>query len=164
MKKIKFTLFTLLISFLILNSCVVLDKFSTSVSNIDLTQFEKEGIFVTTGDFFQDYKSISILAVQCYEGFYPKEGLKTKNVDKENKQYEDNIYGSTPSEFDKIKNYNYKTCELEDLFSELINQAKQKGANGIIKLEIRSISKQGENPKTMQNGIEIVGLAVKIEK
>lgn len=136
-----------------------MDKFSTSVSNIDLTQFEKEGIFVTTGDYFQDYTSISILAVQCYEGFYPTEVLKT-----ENRKYEDNIYALTSTEFDKPKNYNYKNCELEDLFSELINQAKQKGANGIIKLEIRSISKQGENPKTMQNGIEIVGLAVKIEK
>ena len=162
MKKIK--LFAALLSIVILSGCVVLDKFSTSVSNIDLTQFEKEGIFVTTGDYFQNYKSISILAVQCYDGFYPKEGIKVKKTDNADRQYEDNIYASTSSEFDKTKNYNYKSCELEDMFSEIINQAKQKGANGIIKLEIRSISKQGANPKTMQNGIEIVGLAVKIEK
>jgi len=37
------------------------------------------------------------------------------------------------------------------MFSEIISQAKQKGANGIIKFEIRSISKQGTNSKTMGN-------------
>ena len=160
----KFKLFAVLFSIIILNGCVVLDKFSTSISNIDLTQFEQEGIFVTTGDFFQNYKSISILTVQCYHGFYPKKGIKIKKTDNADRQYEDSIYALTSSGFDKINDYNYKSCELEDMFAEIINQAKQKGANGIIKLEIRSISKQGANLKTMQNGIEIVGLAVKIEE
>jgi len=160
MKNSKIKPLAFLISILIFNSCVVLDKYTTTATNIDLTQFEREGIFVTTGDLFQKYKSVSILAVQCYNGFDPKEGYQIKNEEKENNQYVDDIYASRPSDYDN----NFKTCALGDLFSELINQAKQKGANGIIRLEIRNISRQGENPKTLQNGTEIIGLAVQIEK
>lgn len=36
--------------FLLFNSCAVLNKYSFDASVIDLSMFEKEGIFVTTGD------------------------------------------------------------------------------------------------------------------
>ena len=163
MKTLKARVSIFLLFILLLNGCAVLDKYSISSTSIDLTRFEDQGIFVTTGDLSQKYKSISILVVNCYDGFSPKsDSMKNGGNRKEENQRFDNIYLEGPTSFDKVKDFDYKLCSLDNLFAELINQAKNVGANGIIKLEIRNITKSGITTKTTQKGIEIVGLAIKI--
>ena len=125
---------------LFFNSCAVLDKYSFDASVIDLSIFEKEGIFVTTGDISKSYKSVSIIMVDCYQGFIPKPDVKSGKGRSQNADY-DNVYGGSNTSFDKISDYDYKSCEINDLFEEIIYQAKGTDANGIIKLEIRNISK-----------------------
>lgn len=164
MKSLTFPLALLLISFLFLNGCTVLDKYEMSSNSIDLSKFEKQGIFVTTGDLSQKYKSVSILVANCYDGYIPKTDEKKKIENKKEKiQREDDVYSSSTAAGDKLKNFNYKLCSLDDLFDDLISQTKTIGANGLIKLEIKNINRPGISSKTNQRGIEIVGLAVRIE-
>ncbi len=166
MKHIKTTLLIIITSLFIFSGCVTLNKYSVASYDLDLTQFEKEGLFVTTGDCFQKYKSISILTVECYHGYVPKGDSKKKKT--RTNVHEDDIYASSNSvssspHNDNPNDFDFKVCELPDLFSEIINQAKRCGANGIIKLEIRNVSRDGEASKTIQRGVEIVGLAVHID-
>ena len=155
MKTLKTFMIFNFFSFILFNSCTVTNNYSLSSTTIDLTKFENQGIFITTGDLYKKYKSISIIVVDCYEGYVPKSNsqiIKEKKEFNQNYKNVDDIYKSTPT-----LESNYKQCYIEDLFPELILKAKQVGANGIIKLEIKNIS------KSTQTGIEIVGLAVKIE-
>lgn len=162
MKKIKFRFVTCLLTVLVLSSCAVGDKYSLTSVSIDLEKFNENGIFVTTGDITKKYKSIAILNVVCYDGYKKKENLNTKKKQKTPKY--DDVYGSTSSEIEKMSDYEYQSCTIDELFNEIIRQAKEKNANGIIKLDIRNISRQGVNLKTIQTGIELIGQAVRIEE
>lgn len=164
MRTSTFSIAFLLITILFLGGCVVLDKYEMSSNSIDLSKFEKEGIFVTTGDLSQKYKSVSILVSNCYDGYISKTDAKKKIENKKEKiQRDDDVYSSSTTAGDKLKNFNYKLCSLDDLFADLIRQTKNIGANGLIKLEINNINRPGISSKTAQRGIEIVGLAVRIE-
>ena len=161
MQNLSISIIITIIMTFVFNSCaVVLDKYELTSSSIDLTKFDKQGLFVTTGDFSGKYKSKTILIASCYAGYSPKLDFKEKP---KKKQYNDNIYYGNSNIADDVKNYNFKSCKTEDLFNEVISQAKNNGANGIIKLEIRNITKPGISGTSFQNGIEIVGLAIKIE-
>lgn len=146
-----------------INGCIVLDKYEFTSTQIDLSEFENQGIFVTTGDLYKDYKSLSLLEANCYNGFAENNSHINKRGNRSKKDnFIDEIYSEQPNASENIKNYHYKLCTLNDLFNEMIIQAKERGANGIIKLEIRNISKTGTN-KTTQKGVQIIGLAVKIK-
>ncbi|WP_139325468.1 hypothetical protein [Belliella pelovolcani] len=148
--------------FLFFNSCAILDKYSFDAAVIDLSIFEKEGMFVTTGDISRNYKSASIVIVDCYQGYVPKEDVKIKKSKSSNSGYDD-LYGSKSTSFDKIKDFNFKGCEINDLFEEIIYQAKGSDANSIIKLEIRNISKSSVDGRSSVPGIQVIGLAINIE-
>ena len=164
MKNRNINLMILFIFTVILNSCAILDKYSTSSTSVDLSKFKKQGIFVTTGDLSKSYEAISIIAIDCYSGFEQKTTIKPKKEVKEaNSRFED-IYAINQSGFDKKSDYRYKSCSIDEIFEEIIIKAKECGANGIIKLEIRNVSRPGINPKKIQTGIEVVGLAIKIDE
>lgn len=162
MKPIKISTIILLTSIIFYCGCTVLNKYEVNSFQIDLTKFEKQGIFATTGDLSQKYKSISILTVNCYDGYSAREG-KTNKIKRDsiNKKNADDAYASNGPSPERKKFYEYRECSIDDLCYEMITQAKNIGANGIIKLEIRFISRNGLN-KEIQRGIEISGLAVKI--
>ena len=157
MKTLKITTTILIIALFSLNSCAVLDKYEISKTNIDLTAFDKQGLFVTTGDLVKEYKSISLVSVKCYHGYVPKNQKHV--VDKE---ISHELFSSESGLFDNTEDYKLEYCSLEDLFLEVINQLKLIKANGIIKLEIRNISRPGLNGKSIQDGVEISGLAIRI--
>lgn len=163
MKKIRtpFALIPLFVT--IWSGCSVLEKYSVSSSSIDLSKFKEQGVFVTTGDLSKSYESISILTVECYNGYELKENTKQKSKSVRTSLRSDDIYVSNQSEFDRRNNFHFKPCRIDDLFEEMIRKANECGANGIIKLEIKNIYRQGLNSKTTQSGTEIMGLAVKIE-
>lgn len=163
MKKL-LTITCVLFIFFLLNSCAPLNKYSISSTSIDLSKFEDQEIFITTGDLSKSYKSLSIISVDCYNGYEPKANKANKPT-KKNKDISDDIYGNgniSGTTLDKVSDYQYKPCIINDLFDEMILKAKEYNANGIIRLEIRSISRSGIDPKTTQSGIELVGLAVNI--
>lgn len=157
MKTLKITISILIIALFSLNSCAVLDKYEISTTNIDLTAFDKQGLFVTTGDLSKEYKSISLISVKCYHGYVPK---NQKHVVE--KQINHDLFSSDGGLFDNTEDYKLEYCTLEDLFIEVMNQVKLIKANGIIKLEIRNISRPGLNGKSIQNGVEVSGLAIRI--
>ncbi len=151
------TLFALFIFSIFINSCTILNKYEESTTNIDLTTFEEQGIFVTTGDISKDYNSLAIISVNCFHGYSPKNEITSKETNSNDDLYDSGI------EYDNIKNFNFIYCSIEDLFLEVIDQAKYKGANGIIKLEIKNISRTGADGKSIQAGIEVSGLAIRIK-
>lgn len=141
----------------LLTGCTVLEKYSFESNSVDLTQFCKQGIFVTTGDLSKEYSSLSIIVASCYNGYIPKDNSAISR--KKNRENVDDLYvNNSGSSFDNPHDFEYKRCLLNDLFSELITKAKDAGANGIIKLEIRDIL------ISQQRGIEVVGLAIKIKE
>jgi hypothetical protein len=159
MKSLRFLTAFLLISIFLLDGCAVMDTYESSVYSIDLSKFEKQGIFVTTGDLSQKYTSVSILVVNCYNGYIPKAITNNQEENKKEKiRHEDDLYAD-----DEKLNNPYKFCSLDDLIDELIRETKNIGANGLIKLEIRNVNRPGVSNKEIQRGIEITGLAVRIE-
>ena len=157
----------LLISTLFLNGCavLVLDRYEFNSTPIDFSKFKEQGVFVTTGDMSQKYQSVSILVVECYHGFIPKADYN-KNLEGKlgNKNDIDDIYAKAPKmTSDDVKDFTFKACTLDDLFAEIISQAQSKGANGIIQLDIRNTTRTGVSGIS-QRGIQIVGLAIKIEE
>ncbi len=132
------------------NSCAPIVRYSKTSVTIDLTEFEKEGLFVTTGDLFRKYSSVAIVSVDCYHGYSP-----SISVSDDEKKSDDHIY-YTPS-----RSRNIRVCTLEDIFPDIIDIAKDKGANGIIKLEFLNITRTIEN--VVQHGYRVTGLIVKIE-
>ena len=78
------------------------------------------------------------------------------------KEISHELFSSESGLFDNTEDYKLEYCSLEDLFLEVINQLKLIKANGIIKLEIRNISRPGLNGKSIQDGVEISGLAIRI--
>ena len=139
MKSLRFLTAFLLISIFLLDGCAVMDTYESSVYSIDLSKFEKQGIFVTTGDLSQKYTSVSILVVNCYNGYIPKAITNNQEENKKEKiRHEDDLYAD-----DEKLNNPYKFCSLDDLIDELIRETKNIGANGLIKLEIRNVNRPG---------------------
>lgn len=164
MKSLIFKITCLFLILCIASSCTVLDKYSASTYVIDLSEFERNGIFVTTGDISStNYQSVAIISVDCYSGAVQKENAKVK-IDKPHKGVEDDIYyTSVTSATDKKSDFLWRACLLEDLFSTLIINVKELEANGIINLEIKNVTQKGASGNDFQKGIEVIGIAVKIE-
>lgn len=161
MKIIKISKQILFLMLITLGSCAVLPKYELNTYTFDFAKFEKQGVLVTTGDMFQKYKSICLLTVDCYNGYIPRVSKTEKVKNKTNNSADDAYSNSSPS-VESNKNYEYKTCTYDDLLIEMVNQAKDKGANAIIKLEFKPVKKYYSD-KNYVMGIEIEGLAIKIE-
>jgi len=156
-----FLILPLLVLFVFLSGCSVLNKYELKSSSFDLSIFEKEGLFVSTGEIQQKYISKSILFVDCYNGFIPKSKIARKTTTRTSDKSVDELYSNESSAYENRGNFEYKLCSMEDIFSEIIKQAKLIGADGIIKLEIKNVVRSGSNG--YQNGIEVTGLAVKFK-
>jgi len=126
--------------------------------NIDLSKYQQEDLFVSIGDFYQEYKPLSILTVACYDGYIKKETAKP--ISSENKKYNDDVYYSLSQTY-RIKDYYYKDCYIDDLLDFLFKSAKELNANGIIKLEIKTITQKSPINGQIQDGLLITGLAIK---
>lgn len=131
--------------------------YEKSSYNIDLSKYQKEGLFITTGDYYSKYEPLSILTVSCYNGYINKQSAQ-KNQAEIQKNY-DPIY-SGGSSF-KIKDFDYKDCLISDLLDYIFESAKEIGAKGIIKLEIKPISQRSPDSGQNQDGFLVTGLAIK---
>jgi hypothetical protein len=105
---------------------------------------------MTTGDFSSTYSPIGIIMAKCKEGYKLKDGIEIPKPKNEQTQRDD-LYSSTING-DKIKDYAFKECNIYELLDQMYSDAKDKGANGIIKIEI-----QNNN----QSNITIIGMAIK---
>ena len=108
---------------------------------------------MTSGDFHSNYAPIGIIEANCYDGYKLKDGIKEPQVAK-NQNERDDLYSSNVSSL-KINDYNFKKCAIYDLLDNMFFDAKEKGANGIIKIEIQPIKSND------QSGIRIIGMAIK---
>jgi len=152
MKKTILLIFTA--SLILMTSCAVyLDKYSQSSVLVDFSSYFNKGIYMTTGDYHSNYVPIGIIETICYNGYKLKDGIKNAPVNK-NQNQRDNLYYSNETG-DKIKDFNFKRCTLNDLLDNMYSDAKEKGANGIIKIEIQQIKSNN------QSGIRIIGMAIK---
>ena len=136
---------------LILAGCATVDIYTTSKSSVDLSEYSKQGIFITTGDTPKDYTPVSILTVTCFNGYVAKT-IKTKSI-----YSNDDIYVKSQNEF------TFVTCAATDLIPTMIDEAIIKGANGIIKFEIQHISKSSSDGKYLIGGLQIIGMAIKFK-
>ena len=107
---------------------------------------------MTTGDYHSNYLPVGIIEANCYDGYKLKDGVEVPQSDINQKERDD-LYNSSTSL--NINDYNYKKCTIYDLLDNMFLDAKKKGANGVIKIEIQPI-KSNE-----QSGIRIIGMAIK---
>jgi len=126
--------------------------------NIDLSKYENEGLFITTGDYYQNYEPLSILTVTCYDGYIYKGTAKPTQLENEN--YYDDLYSNQESTY-KMKDFDYKSCYVNDLLDFLFESAKKLNAKGIIRLEIKSVTQISPINGQTQDGLLITGLAIK---
>ena len=110
---------------------------------------------MSTGDFFSKYSPVGIVEVVCFEGYKSKETFKNTESNSTQKSHDDLYSEPVDAKSDFAK------CWLEDLLDQMYNKAKEKGANGLIKIEIQNISRPSIDLKTNQSGIRIVGMAIK---
>lgn len=110
---------------------------------------------MSTGDFFSKYSPVGIVEVVCFEGYKSKETIKNTESNTTPKSHDD-LYSEPVN-----ANSDLTKCWLEDLLDQMYNKAKEKGANGLIKIEIQNISRPSPDLKTNQPGIRIVGMAIK---
>ena len=135
--------------------------YERSLTGLDFSKYSRDGFLVTPGDAFKEYTSLSILRAVCYDGYILKETPDNKKSDIW--KGEDANYGELPSS-SNMKDYEYKGCKLSELLDYMVEQARKNGADGIVRLEIKEVSRispvSGEN----QDGILITGLAVSFMK
>ena len=148
-----------LISILMISSCATFqpDFYENTPYNIDLSKYQKEGLFITTGDFYSKYDPVSILTESCYNGYISKQSTRKRQA--ENQTDNDSVY-SEGSSFN-LKDFEYKNCLISDLLDYLFESAKEMGANGIINLEIKSVVRTSPDSEKTQDGALVTGLAIK---
>lgn len=149
---------TTIIAFaIILTSCVPTKNYTIRHNIINLEQFNtnEDGVFITTGDYFQAYTSVSIIESVCESGL-SNEVVPTKIV--EAKIIQDDLYGSPGT---SRYNGNYKDCTISDLISEMVRKAKLLNADGIIKLEITPLITSDKYVGPRITGYIISGLAIR---
>jgi hypothetical protein len=151
MKKKLLVILTLTI--IILTACSTLKKYVQYSALVDFSVYSDKGMLMTTGDFSSTYKPIGIIESTCYDGYILKEGIRKKQPNPET-ELRDDLYSPAQSG-DRLKDYNFKKCTLNELLDKMYADAKGKGANGIIKIDIQSTS-FNEQP-----GIRIIGMAIK---
>lgn len=152
MKKSHLLILTL--AFIFLTGCsVYLDKYSQSTSLIDFSNYFNKGVYMSTGDFHATYAPTGIIEATCYDGYKLKDGVK-KAPPSNTQNQRDELYDTSISS-DKMKDYDFKKCSINDLLDSMFLIAKENGANGIINIEIQPIR------STNQSGIRIVGMGIK---
>jgi len=134
--------------------------YERSLTGLDFSKYSKDGFLVTTGDFHKDYKSLSILRVNCYDGYIKREAPDSKESDI---WKEDDLYGEIPTSFNK-RDYEFRSCKLSEILDYMVESAGKIGANGIIKLEITPVKQNSPVNGQVQNGILIVGLAISYQE
>lgn len=146
----------ILLSTILLSSCSVTQYYDLSSFSVDLNDFEVQGIFVTNGDLAdKEYKSLGFVVATCYPGYDANNQVKLSKPTRE-----DDLYSQPGTSV----NPNLRQCAYQDLFNELIIQAKKLNANGIINLKIIQVSKQSVDGKTLIWGTQVEGFAVRLIK
>jgi hypothetical protein len=130
-------------------------------TGLDFSKYQRSGFFVSPGDYFQNYQSISILRVTCFDGYMKKESPDVKRSDIW--KSEDALYSEPPSNFRK-KDYEFKSCKLSEILDYMVESATKLGANGITRLEIKEITQNSPVNGNVQTGILMTGLAISIKK
>lgn len=125
-------------------------NFHRNSSFVDLQRYHSQGFFITTGDLHKAYEPIGIIEEVCYHGM-----LKTKSIQSPDDQADDIYYNTSRS---KRQLY---ICKYEEMLQELVKNAKQKGANGIINLTYKQVTLASGKGKEIQKGILISGMAIK---
>lgn len=144
MKPIKPILFIAIVLF----GCTPPPQFSMEFTALDLREFERNGIYVSTLSTSRPYQSVAVVELECVNGYIKK----TTVQEQEKRRVKDDLY------FDSfipvnMKDYERKTCYIEDMFNVLIKETKRLGANGLINFDIIS-----DGPV-----FTMTGLAIRIE-
>jgi hypothetical protein len=131
----------LLIAIMIMAACSV-PQYAVRTSAVDLSEYNSQGFMVTTSTADVPYKSMAIVYAECSPGAVSVQHKKEKDL-------------SDPLYSVQSKPGNYMPCYADDLVHDLVQQAKQMGANSIIDLKIESLP---------NDAMAASGMAVKITK
>lgn len=145
-----------------LTSCMptpyLYDRYEMKTQTIDLTMFEQEGIFVTSGDISsKTYNTKGLVIAECFPGY--DENLVKQGGSNSKNSGRDDIY--TKSMQSQYKGY--QTCSYNELLQAVIGQAKSNKANAIINLRISNVNRISSIDGKIVTGIRIEGLAVVLE-
>jgi len=116
---------------LLLGSCTPV-PFRVSHHETNLSQYNKNGFFITTGDYANEYEPISILTSSCNSVYTQKQTLKKPT---NSKTKTDDIYFS-PND---TSGYDWTSTTTQDLLNEMVAKAKASGADALIRLKISAI-------------------------
>lgn len=146
--KFKLIFFIALVT--ILSSCVPKIRYATYSNCIDYEQYTKQGFFLTESNSVSfDYVPIGSVYSAAFSGYVPKEGKSTV--------ISDDLY---PTQVKKNINYkDWKSADVDEVIALAVQEAKQKGGNGIINLKIETVTKGSGNES--QSGIAITGMVIK---
>lgn len=162
MKKIIFCVYLLLS----MSGCVILPKYFSFTESVDLTKYNSQDFFVTTGDLTSYYTPLEFVSNTSYSGFVPKGAAKKAS----NKTLEDDLYtGATSAKaverydsyYGPMSSFRYKFPDLDESFEDIIKKAQAVGANGLINVRIVEVSRIVKKQPSI--GYKITGLAIKIE-
>lgn len=120
---------------LFLGSCTPA-PFRVSHHETNLSQYNKNGFFITTGDYTKEYEPISILTSSCNKVHTQKPQTR-KPVNKKIKT--DDIYFSPENN----SGYDWTSTTTQDLLNEMVAKAKASGADALIRLKISAIYSGG---------------------
>ncbi len=142
-----------LVLMLLFSSCASYPKYETFDTYIDFEKYSQVGFFLSIDDYNHSYMPKGLLSVSCYSGVQKTEVSKPKDM------FNDDLYYSSSSKFKK----EFRTCRVEELLDEIVNEARSKGADGLVNVKIVNTSrmvKEG-NKKMKQPGLLITGFAIK---
>lgn len=149
----KTTIALILSALLLLSSCASYPKYETFDSYIDFEKYSQSGFFLSIDNYNKSYMPKGLLSVSCYSGIQKTEVSKPKDM------FNDDVYYSSSSKFKK----EFRSCRVEELLDEIVDEARSKGADGLINVKIVNTSrmvKEG-NKKMKQPGLLITGFAIK---
>lgn len=117
---------------LLLSGCVTMQKraYTSYCATFDFTEFTKQGFFITESNSvsfnYEPIGSISGVVISGYEvlGKESQGGSKTQ----------DDVYYREKTE--KVKYGEYMLADFRDALFEIVEAAKELGANGIINLDV----------------------------
>jgi len=140
---------------LLLSSCGIFRQPTVSVSStLDYSKYLKDGFYLTESNSvsFTHEPLASVSALQL-------SGYKIKSSGQ--KQFRDDAYQTGHSETYTTTTNEYVNATRSEVLEQLVKEAKSKGANGIINLDIDPIVTTTKEGLVSISGYSATGMAIK---
>jgi len=101
-----------------------ISKYQINTVSIDLSNYSKEDFFISTGDYYGAFYPVSVITVTCKSGYVSNNGIIIQS------EVEDTYRQKSISPV--------KECDTKTLLDQLIINAKNSNADGLINMKFYS--------------------------